>query len=101
MYVVGHGLLHQLPYFLGLWNSEAETVRCSQRRKDASIMLRSVGTVSNSIGTPDERSGAVRLPDARTQLGSRLGGKIRFHGLPDGTWIVREWYIRMPLLQAG
>ncbi len=30
----------------------------------------------------------------------RLGGKIRFHGLPDGTWIVREWYIRMPLLQV-
>ena len=30
----------------------------------------------------------------------RLGGRIRFHGLPNGTWIVREWYIRMPLLQA-
>ena len=30
----------------------------------------------------------------------RLGRKIRFHGLPDGTWIVREWYIRRPLLQA-
>ena len=28
----------------------------------------------------------------------RLGGKIRFEGLPGGTWIVREWYIRMPLL---
>ena len=28
----------------------------------------------------------------------RLGGKIRFSGLPDGTWIVREWYIRMPIL---
>jgi hypothetical protein len=30
----------------------------------------------------------------------RLGGKIQFHGLPDGTWIVREWYIRMPVLQV-
>ncbi len=30
----------------------------------------------------------------------RLGGRIRFHGLPDGTWIVREWYIRMPLLET-
>ena len=27
-----------------------------------------------------------------------LGGKIRFEGLPNGTWIVRDWYIRMPLL---
>ena len=27
----------------------------------------------------------------------RLGGKIRFEGLPNGTWIVREWYIRMPI----
>ena len=31
----------------------------------------------------------------------KLGGKIRFHGLPDGTWIVREWYIRMPLLEVA
>ena len=30
----------------------------------------------------------------------RLGGKIQFYGLPNGTWIVREWYIRMPLLEA-
>ena len=30
----------------------------------------------------------------------RLGGRIRFHRLPDGTWIVREWYIRTPVLQA-
>ena len=30
----------------------------------------------------------------------RLGGKILFAGLPDGTWIVREWYIRMPLLEV-
>ena len=31
----------------------------------------------------------------------RLGGKIRFSGLPDGTWIVRQWYIRMPILESG
>ena len=30
----------------------------------------------------------------------RLGGRIRFHALPNGMWIVREWYIRVPLLQA-
>jgi hypothetical protein len=30
----------------------------------------------------------------------RLGGRIRFHGLPNGMWIVSEWYIRVPLLQA-
>jgi len=26
------------------------------------------------------------------------GGQVVFGGLPDGTWIVREWWIRMPLL---
>ena len=31
----------------------------------------------------------------------RLGGKIRFHGLPNGAWIVREWYIRKPLLEVS
>ena len=30
----------------------------------------------------------------------RLGGRVRFHGLPSGTWFVREWYIRMALLGA-
>ena len=30
----------------------------------------------------------------------RLGGRVRFEGLPDGTWIVRDWAIRMPLLSA-
>jgi hypothetical protein len=29
----------------------------------------------------------------------RLGGKIRFASLPDGTWIVSEWYIRAPILR--
>ena len=30
----------------------------------------------------------------------RLGGRLRFDGLPNGTWIVTEWYIRMPLLEG-
>jgi hypothetical protein len=30
----------------------------------------------------------------------RLGGRVRFEGLPNGSWIVREWTIRMPLLAA-
>ena len=30
----------------------------------------------------------------------RLGGRVRFDGLPNGTWFVREWFIRMPLLGA-
>lgn len=27
-----------------------------------------------------------------------LGGRVEFHRMPDGTWIVREWWIRMPRL---
>ena len=30
----------------------------------------------------------------------RLGGRVRFDGLPNGTWIVRDWYIRMPILEG-
>ncbi len=30
----------------------------------------------------------------------RMGGVVRFEGLPNGTWIVREWTIRMPLLET-
>ena len=44
----------------------------------------------------DYRYEFLDVPDSE-----RLGGKIRFYGLPDGTWIVREWSIRMPLLAAG
>lgn len=29
----------------------------------------------------------------------RIGGEVRFETLPDGTWIVRRWAIRMPILQ--
>ena len=35
--------------------------------------------------------------DLEAELRSRhLGGKVVFAGLPNGTWVVREWYIRMP-----
>ena len=30
----------------------------------------------------------------------RLGGRVGFERLPNGTWIVRDWTIRMPLLAA-
>ena len=30
----------------------------------------------------------------------RLGGRVSFGGLPNGTWIVRDWSIRMPRLEA-
>ncbi len=30
----------------------------------------------------------------------RLGGRVSFDGLPNGTWIVRDWSIRMPRLTA-
>jgi hypothetical protein len=33
------------------------------------------------------------------QGGDRLGGRVRFDGLPNGTWIIREWSIRMPLVE--
>ncbi len=35
--------------------------------------------------------------DLDADLRSRhLGGRVVFAGLPNGTWVVREWYIRMP-----
>lgn len=35
--------------------------------------------------------------DLEAALRSRhVGGKVMFAGLPNGTWVVREWYIRMP-----
>ncbi len=44
----------------------------------------------------DYRYEFLDVPDS-----DRLGGRVRFDGLPDGTWIVREWYIRMPILEAA
>ena len=53
----------------------------------------------------DPEDGEVQWLDYRYEFldvpnSERLGGRIRFHGLPNGTWIVREWNIRMPLLEA-
>lgn len=30
----------------------------------------------------------------------RLGGRVVFEALPNGTWVVQEWRIRMPLLEV-
>ena len=39
------------------------------------------------------------LPGVADQHGSdQIGGRVEFHGLPDGSWIVSKWYIRMPLM---
>lgn len=41
----------------------------------------------------------LNLPGAGNRYrGDHAGGRVEFHGLPDGTWIVSNWYIRMPLL---
>ncbi len=38
-----------------------------------------------------------RYADLDADVRSRhLGGRVVFTGLPNGTWVVREWYIRMP-----
>jgi hypothetical protein len=43
----------------------------------------------------DYRYEFLDFPDAE-----RLGGQVRFEGLPNGTWIVSEWYIRTPLVEV-
>lgn len=35
------------------------------------------------------------LPGLATDL---IGGRVEFRSMPDGTWIVPEWWIRMPML---
>lgn len=41
----------------------------------------------------------LNLPGAANEYrGDNAGGRVEFHGFPDGTWIVSNWYIRMPLL---
>ncbi|MDZ7780898.1 MAG: carboxypeptidase-like regulatory domain-containing protein [Gemmatimonadota bacterium] len=35
------------------------------------------------------------LPGLATDL---IGGRVEFRSMPDGTWIVPEWWIRMPVL---
>ncbi len=41
----------------------------------------------------------VNLPWGRA-VGD-AGGEVTFERLPAGTWIVRDWHVRMPLLQLG
>lgn len=31
---------------------------------------------------------------------SKVGGRVDFQRMPDGTWIVREWWIRMPVMST-
>ena len=43
----------------------------------------------------------LNLPGAANEYrGDHIGGRVEFHGLPDGTWFVSDWYIRMPLLTS-
>ncbi len=51
----------------------------------------------------DPASGELQWLDYRYEEldvphADRLGGRVSFEGLPNGTWIVREWSIRMPML---
>lgn len=39
----------------------------------------------------------VTLPTGPVE---RLGGRVEFEALPSGAWIVRRWWIRMPLIQV-
>ncbi len=39
----------------------------------------------------------VKLPDRIRDPGD-IGGEVRFSGLPNGTWVVREWRIRTPTM---
>jgi hypothetical protein len=53
----------------------------------------------------DPEDGELQWLDYRYEFldvpnSERLGGKVQFHRLPNGRWIVRDWYIRMPRLQA-
>lgn len=41
------------------------------------------------------------LPGVAGEVQSdQIGGRVEFHGLADGSWIVSKWHIRMPLLVA-
>ena len=41
------------------------------------------------------------LPGVAGEVQSdQIGGRVDFHGLADGSWIVSKWHIRMPLLVA-
>lgn len=47
------------------------------------------------------RPSQVEVVWGGTARRERLGGRVGFDGLPDGTWIVRDWSIRMPILTAA
>ena len=43
--------------------------------------------------------GYLNLPGlAEDVRNEQIGGRVDFQSLPDGTWIVSKWYIRMPLV---
>lgn len=48
--------------------------------------------------TYDELPGLGRISGRER---NRLGGQVTFEGLPTGSWIVRDWVIRMPVLGGG
>ncbi len=65
---------------------------------------RGVPDISGTLWV-DPTSGALQWLDYRYERldvphAERLGGRVSFEGLPNGTWIVREWSIRMPMLSA-
>ena len=47
----------------------------------------------------DYRYRNLNLPDVLS--GADPGGTVQFQGLPNGTWIVDSWRIRMPLAESG
>ena len=49
---------------------------------------------SSQLERLDFRYRNLNLPDAL--LGADIGGTVQFQGLPNGTWIVDSWRIRMP-----
>lgn len=45
--------------------------------------------------------GYRNLPGVAGEVpGDQIGGRVDFHGLADGSWIVSKWHIRMPLVVA-
>ena len=43
--------------------------------------------------------GYLNLPGLAEEVrNEEIGGRVDFRSLPDGTWIVSKWYIRMPLV---
>lgn len=52
-------------------------------------------------GTLEPRRLDYRYSELPGRVGSpELGGRVVFQRLPEGPWIIREWWIRMPRVQA-